>query len=75
MPTSVRLPEDAEKRLDALAESTGRTKAFYIREAILEYLEDMEDIFIAEKRLEELRAGRSRTYTLEEVEQHLGLAD
>jgi RHH-type rel operon transcriptional repressor/antitoxin RelB len=75
MPTSVRLPEEAEKRLDALAATTGRSKAFYIREAILEYLDDLEDIYLAEKRLEELQAGRSRTYTLEEVEHKLGLAD
>jgi len=75
MPTSVRLPEEAEKRLDALAATTGRSKAFYIREAILEHLDDLEDVFLAEKRLEELRAGRSRTYTLDEVEQKLDLAD
>lgn len=75
MPTSVRLPEEAEKRLDALAETTGRSKAFYIREAILEHIDNLEDIFLAEKRLEELKAGRSRTYTLDEVEQKLGLAD
>lgn len=75
MPTSVRLPEDAEKRLDALARETGRSKAFYIREAILEHLDDMEDVFLAEKRLEDLRAGRSRTHSLEDVERDLGLAD
>ncbi len=75
MPTSIRLPEEAERRLDALARNTGRSKAFYIREAILEHLDDLEDIYLAEKRLEDLRAGRSRTYTLEEVERELGLAD
>jgi hypothetical protein len=37
--------------------------------------EDMEDIFIAEKRLEDLRAARSQTHSLEEVERALGLAD
>ncbi len=75
MPTSIRLPEEAERRLDDLARNTGRSKAFYIREAILEHLDDLEDIYLAEKRLEDLRAGRSRTYTLEEVERELGLAD
>ncbi len=75
MPTSVRLPEEVEKRLDALAATTGRSKAFYIREAIMEYLDDLEDIYLAQKRLEDLRAGKSRTYTLDEVEQELGLAD
>jgi hypothetical protein len=37
--------------------------------------EDAEDIFIAENRLAELRAGRSRTHSLEEVERELGLVD
>jgi len=71
----VRLPAEIERRLDALAQETGRTKSYYVREALLEYLDDLEDIYLAEKRLEDLRAGRSKTYTLDEVEQRLGLAD
>lgn len=73
MPTSVRLPEDAERRLTLLAASTGRTKAFYIREAILEHLDDLEDYYVAEQRLANLKAGKSRTYSLAEVEAELGL--
>ncbi len=65
---AIRLPEEIEARLEALAKATGRTKTFYAREAIVEYIDDLEDIYLAEKRLEDLRAGRSRTYTLEEVE-------
>ena len=72
---AVRLPEEIEHRLVNLAKKTGRTKSFYAREAILEYLDDLEDIYLAEKRLEDLRAGRSRTYTLEEVEKELDLED
>ncbi len=64
---AVRLPEAMEDRLANLANRTGRTKSFYVREAIAEYLDDLEDIYLAENRLEELRVGRSRTYTLEEV--------
>lgn len=71
----IRLPADVEKRLEALAKATGRTKTFYVREAILKHLEDLEDLYLAEKRLIDNRAGRSRTYTLEEVERDLGLAD
>ena len=37
--------------------------------------EDLEDIREAEKRLEELRAGRSLTHSLQEVECELGLVD
>jgi RHH-type rel operon transcriptional repressor/antitoxin RelB len=70
---AIRLPEDIERRLEKLAKATGRTKTFYAREAILEHLDDLEDIYLAERRLEALRAGRSRTLTLEEVERELGL--
>jgi RHH-type rel operon transcriptional repressor/antitoxin RelB len=72
---SVRLPDDVANRLNQLAALTGRSKSFYITEAILEHLDDLEDIYLAEKRLEDIRAGRSKTYTLEEVERDLGLAD
>lgn len=72
---AIRLPEDIENRLEALAQATGRTKTYYAREAIVEYLGDLEDLYLAEQRLIDLRAGRSRTYTLDEVERELGLAD
>ena len=47
---AVRLPKEIESRLDNLAKLTGRTKTFYVREAILDHLEDLEDIYIAEGR-------------------------
>lgn len=72
---AIRLPAEVENRLDALAKATGRTKTFYAREAILEHLDDLEDLYLAEQRLVEIRTGRSKTYTLEEVERSLGLAD
>lgn len=72
---SVELPADVEDRLDRLAKATGRTKAFYARQAIVEHLEDLEDLYLAEQRSTDNRAGTSRTYTIEEVERELGLAD
>ena len=72
---SLRLPADIENRLDRLAKATGKTKAFFARQAIVEHLEDLEDIYLAEQRSLDNRAGKSRTYTLEEVERELGLAD
>ena len=68
---AVRLPEDIENRLDQMAKKTGRTKTFYVREAILEHLEDLEDVYLAEKRLK----TPGRKYTLDEVEKDLGLED
>lgn len=72
---SVRLPDDVSARLQDLAELTGRSKTFYIVEAIREHLDDLEDLFLAEKRLIAIRSGRSKTHSLEEVERSLGLAD
>ena len=53
MTTTVRLEPGLEKRLAALAKITGRTKSYYLRQALIEKIEDMEDIYIAGKRLEE----------------------
>jgi len=64
---AIRLPAEIEDRLDALAKATGRTKTFYAREAILEYLDDLEDVYLAERRLEDLRAGRSKTIPIEKI--------
>lgn len=75
MPISLRLPKDTEDRLNNLAARTGRSKTFYVIEAIREHLDDIEDLYLAEQRLFEIRAGRSKTYSLEEVECSLGLAD
>lgn len=72
---SLRLPEDVSKRLARLAKRTGRTKTFYMLEAIREHLDDLEDLYLAEQRLIALREGRSRTWTQEEVMRDLGLAD
>ena len=72
---SIRLPDDVSARLQHLAQLTGRSKTFYMIEAIREHLDDLEDLYIAEQRLVEIRAGRSTTYTLDEVERDLGLAD
>ena len=72
---SIRLPDDVSIRLQDLAQLTGRSKTFYMIEAIREHLDDLEDLYIAENRLIEIRAGRSKTYSLEEVERTLGLGD
>ena len=72
---AIRLPEEVEKRLDALAKATGRTKTFYAREAILEHLEDLEDIYLAEQELADINAGRVKTVPLEEAMKELGMVD
>ncbi|MBS3951680.1 DUF6290 family protein [Methylicorpusculum oleiharenae] len=75
MATSIRLSAEIEKRLDYLAGQTGRTKAFYLREIIEKGLDDMEDYYLATDVLERVRKGEERVYSLDEVENALGLAD
>ncbi|MFD1245645.1 type II toxin-antitoxin system RelB family antitoxin [Paralysiella testudinis] len=75
MPTSIRLSPELEQRLNHLAASTGRTKAFYLRESIERGLEDIEDIYLAEARLTALKEGRSHTVSLNEVMAEYDLAN
>ena len=72
MALSVKLPEDVEARLDALARKTGRTKTFYVRQAILEHLEDLEDYYLA---LERIQNPEGESLPLVDVVARLGLVD
>jgi RHH-type rel operon transcriptional repressor/antitoxin RelB len=64
---ALRLPPDIEQRLDALAKKTGRSKSYYAREAILRQIEDIEDYYLARRRL----ARRGSRVTLESLERQL----
>ncbi|PHS13590.1 MAG: anti-toxin [Kangiella sp.] len=68
---AIRLPKEIENRLSSLAEKTGRTKTFYAKKAILEYLDEMEDKYLAIDRLE----NPSKRWTLDEMEQNLDIAN
>lgn len=70
---SLRLPDDVSKRLDNLAELTGRSKTFYMVQAIREQLDDLEDSYLAEQRLIAHRAGESQASSLEDVMKRHGL--
>ena len=70
---AIRLPQTIEKRLEKLARQTGRTKTYYVREAILEHLADLEDLYLAEDRLARIRSGEERTIPLKEVLKRRGL--
>jgi RHH-type rel operon transcriptional repressor/antitoxin RelB len=70
---AIRLPDEIEKRLEELARKTGRTKSYYVRQAILEYLEEMEDYYLAEERLKSF--NEANTIPLEEIMKRYGLED
>ncbi len=73
MPTSVRLPNEIEERLDLLAKSTKRSKAFYIREAIINRLDDLEDYYLASEVMENVKQGKERIYSSDDIRKELGL--
>ena len=70
---AIRLPQSIEKRLEKLARRTGRTKTYYVREAILQHLEDLEDRYLAERALERIQRGEERAIPLKDVMKRHGL--
>lgn len=64
---TVRLPEEIEARLQALAKATGRSKSYYARQAILEKLEEMEDAYLGAAVLERIRDGEERVLSSADI--------
>lgn len=72
-PVALRLPDEVDQRLNRLANRTGRSKTFYMIEAIREHLDDLEDLYLAEQRLIATQAGKSQAVPLEKVLELYGL--
>jgi RHH-type rel operon transcriptional repressor/antitoxin RelB len=68
---AIRLPKQIQERLEKLAEKTGRTKTYYARQAIVQYLDRLEDYYLAVERLQR----NLPSIPLDEVERRLGLQD
>lgn len=66
---AIRISHDIENRLQQLALRTGRTKTYYAREALLRFIEDMEDEYLALSRLE----TPTKRWKLEELEEGIDL--
>lgn len=75
MPTSIRLAPDIEQRLTYLAEHTGRSKAYYLREIIEQGLDDIEDYYLATEVVERVRKGTEPIHSAADVRKELGLDD
>lgn len=75
MATSIRLDQETERRLDLLAATTGRTKAYYLRQMIAQGLEDLEDYYLAADVLERVRKGKESVHSSAEVRSQLVLDD
>lgn len=64
--TAVRLPDETFERLQELSKQTGRTTTYYIREAIQEHLDDLEDIYLSEYAIGQLKNRKDSILESEE---------
>ena len=74
-PLSIRLEKALDVRLERLAKVTGRTKSFYVKQAIVDQLQDLEDAYLAHNVATRVATGKERVIALEDVERELGLED
>jgi len=65
----VQISQELDERFSVLAQNTGRNKNVIINQALSEYLEDYEDLLIAQSRLE--KGGKEIPFR--EMEKELGL--
>jgi len=70
---SIRLPDEVAERLSQLAKKTGKSKNFYMIEAITDHINDLEDLYLAEQRLNDIRSGKTQTVPIEEVMKRYGM--
>jgi len=74
-PLSIRLDDDLAARLERLARLTGRSKSFYVKQAIENHIEDLEDLYFAQQVAKRVAEGRERLIPLEQIERELAGAD
>lgn len=73
--TSVRLDAETSARLAALAERTGRSQSFYLRQAVERHLDELEHVYGLMADVEDVRAGRLGTVSLDELMADCDLID
>lgn len=73
MPLSIRLTPEEEARLDALAARTGRSKTFYVRQAIETHLNDLEEQYWADGAIRDWEASGKRSRPARELWNELGV--
>ena len=73
--TSMRIPTELNARYSRLAKETGRSKSFYVNEALADSIDQLEYKYGLMRKVEDFRAGKVETVTLDELEESLGLAD
>ena len=76
MPTTLRMPAEVEERYKRLAHETGRSASYFYKKALTESIDSLEYTYGLLKQVEDYRAGKLETYTLDEARSYLdGLGD
>jgi len=70
---TIELPAEIESRLQTLVQMTGRSATACVHEAIVDYLDHLEDVSLAQQRLEDLRSGTTQAIPIEQVMKRYGM--
>ena len=73
MVTTVKLTADMDSRLNKLADATGRSKTFYLKEIVHRSLDYVEDYYLAECEKNKILVQAEPVFDLDEVRHELGL--
>jgi len=69
---NIRMDETLLGELDDYAKELERSRTYLIEKAVSAYFDTLDEM-IADKRIDDVRAGRTEVYTLDEVAKKLGL--
>jgi len=72
---TIQLSTEWENLLQQFAKKAGKNSEDYAKEIVMEYLGDMEDLYYAQRELEAVKAGTSKTVSLQEVMKEYGMDD
>ncbi len=69
---NIRIDETLLADLDQYAQELDRSRTYLIEKAVSAYFDTLDEI-ISDKRIDDIKSGKSEVYTLEEVALKLGL--
>lgn len=72
---ALKLPAEIEQKLDAIASANGQTPQSLIEQAVLGYLEDLEDLELARQEVEDIKTGKSATISLADAMKRYGMGN
>lgn len=71
---NIRLDETLLNEMDTIGKEIDRSRTWIIEKAVSAYMDTLDEM-IADKRIDEVKAGKADVMSLEEVAKSLGLAN